>query len=130
MIQIVIVNASKVLTDQQLRRYVPVMQSFDNEILAPAWNLEPAEYMFDTWTSFKKQRPSGPSTPTTFGPSSSTTSRIQRVRWAGMMANGKAGQLYLAECSPVTAFVMALIGVSTSHMRRGRCAAIQTLIDK
>jgi hypothetical protein len=60
MIQIIVVNASKVLTDQQLRRYIPVMQSFDREILAPAWNLEPAEYMFDTWTSFKKQRPSGP----------------------------------------------------------------------
>lgn len=62
-IKIVVVNASLVLSDDALRRYVKIMQSFDNEVLAPAWGFAPCEYLFDTWRGFKKQRPNGPSGP-------------------------------------------------------------------
>jgi hypothetical protein len=54
---IVIVNASNVLTRAELEPFVAVMQSFDDEILRPAWNLEPIKYEFDIWAHFRKQKP-------------------------------------------------------------------------
>lgn len=56
---IVVVNASPVLTRAELEPFVEVMQTFDDEILRPAWNLDHAIYEFDTWARFHKKYPNG-----------------------------------------------------------------------
>jgi hypothetical protein len=60
MITIVVVNASRVLRNDELEPFIEVMQTFDDEVLRPAWNLDAATYEFDTWANFSKQRPNGP----------------------------------------------------------------------
>lgn len=47
--EIIIVNASNVLTNKEVEAYVPIMQAFDDEALRPAWNLERAIYSFIPW---------------------------------------------------------------------------------
>lgn len=46
MIDIAIVNATQLLKDTQVSAIIPAIQSFDTEILAPAWQLPPATYHF------------------------------------------------------------------------------------
>ena len=49
---IILVNASSVLSDSEVAAWVPAFQKFDDDSLAPAWNLDAATYQFMTWASF------------------------------------------------------------------------------
>lgn len=43
---IVVVNACRIVANAEVEAYVGVLQAFDSEVLAPAWNLEPCVYSF------------------------------------------------------------------------------------
>lgn len=53
MIEIVIVNASHILTDAEAAAIVPALQVWDDTMLAPAWRIAPCKYSFQTWAEFR-----------------------------------------------------------------------------
>lgn len=44
--EIVIVNASSVLTDAEVQAVIPALQRWDDEMLRPAWGFDPCTYSF------------------------------------------------------------------------------------
>jgi hypothetical protein len=56
MTTIVVVNASRILRNDELEPFIEVMQTFDDEVLRPAWNLDAATYEFETWNTFRSHR--------------------------------------------------------------------------
>lgn len=52
MVAIVVVNGSGVLTDAEVSAVIPALQRYDDELLRPAWALEPATYSFMNWHQF------------------------------------------------------------------------------
>ncbi len=48
-VNILIVNACSILKNADVEAYVSIVQTFDDEALRPAWNLEPATYGFQPW---------------------------------------------------------------------------------
>lgn len=54
---IIIVNASRILSDQEVAKWVPAFQKFDDDILRPAWDFDPCTYDFMTWESWSAAPP-------------------------------------------------------------------------
>ena len=59
MVEIVVVNASNVLTDAEVTAVIPAIQKWDDSLLRPAWGFDPCTYSFATWHDFQ-QRPVDP----------------------------------------------------------------------
>lgn len=57
MTQIVIVNASHVLTDDAARAVLPAIQKYDDTLLMPAWSLDRCLYTFQNWAEFQSNPP-------------------------------------------------------------------------
>ena len=50
---VIMVNASNVLSDEEVAGSVPAFQLFDDTVLRPAWSLVPCVYSFMTWAQFE-----------------------------------------------------------------------------
>lgn len=46
MTEIIVVNASRVLHDDEVARVIPALQRWDSEMLQPAWGFDPCTYIF------------------------------------------------------------------------------------
>ncbi len=52
-VDIVIVNASRVLTDAEIQAVLPSLQKWDSTMVRPAWGLDAATYSFATMAQFQ-----------------------------------------------------------------------------
>lgn len=57
MTKILIVNASKILTDEEATLVVSALQKWDDTMVAPAWRFEPCVYAFSSWADFESSQP-------------------------------------------------------------------------
>jgi hypothetical protein len=58
-VNIVLVNASPVLSDAAVLAVLPALQKWDRDMLAPAYGFEPCRYSFLSWTMYQRE-PSRP----------------------------------------------------------------------
>jgi len=59
MVDIVLIQASNVLTDAQIIATLPALQKWDTDFLRPAWGLDAASYSFATLNQFQAGATSG-----------------------------------------------------------------------
>lgn len=56
MVDIVLVNASHVLTDAEISATISTFQKWDDDMLRPAWGFDVCKYSFMTWSEFEQNQ--------------------------------------------------------------------------
>lgn len=95
MTNIVLVNASSVLSDDAVAAILPALQKWDNTMLRPAYEFDPCTYRFMSWHSFRASPPPPEAWPIFINNHSSDASALG---WHDDQSGRVFGRVFAGDC--------------------------------